>query len=205
MKPMAVFVIERMSTNSLLININLIKMNKILILGLLISVLACNQKNKTENPINENEEKINSSLKKMYYEDSHNEYMLNDTSIFSKEIVELNRQCDSITNVDVERIAKSDHPTDKPVLREGSRISSFYEGVTDFKINEIKTINEKTEVTVTLSNKNYPTQKQWNEKIVFIDQNGLKIENIYFSKDIINYQIDPNLKKSLINFITQFD
>jgi hypothetical protein len=52
-----------------------------------------------------------------------------------------------------------------------------------------------------LSNKNYPTQKQWDEKIIFIDQNGLKIENIYFNKDIINYQIDPNLKNALTNFI----
>lgn len=180
-------------------------MNKIVILGVLMSLMACNQKNNTENAINANEEKINSSLKKMYYEDSRNEYLLNDTIIFSKEIVELNRQCDSVTNAYVERITKSDHPTDKPVLREGSRISSFYEGVTDFKIKEIKTINEKTEVTVTLSNKHYPTQKQWDEKIIFIDQNGLKIENIYFDKDIINYQIDPNLKKSLINFIEQFD
>ena len=180
-------------------------MNKIVILGALISVLACNQKNKTENLNNENKEKINSSLKKMYFEDSRNEYLLNDTIIFSKKIVELNRQCDSVTNADVERIAKSNQPTDKPVLREGSRISSLYEGVTDFKINEIKTINEKTEVTVTLSNKHYPTQKQWDEKIIFIDENGLKIENIYFNKDLINYQIDPNLKKSLTNFIKQVD
>ena len=175
-------------------------MNKIIILGVLMSIMACNQK--TENANNANKEKINSSLKKMYYEDSHNKYPLNDTIIFSKEIVELNRQCDSITNVDVERIAKSNHPTDKPVLREGSRISSLYEGVTDFKINEIKNINEKTEVTVTLSNKHYPTQKQWNEKIIFIHQNGLKIENIYFNKDVLN-STEPNLKKSLINFIKQ--
>jgi hypothetical protein len=176
-------------------------MNKIVILGVLISFLACNQKNKTENAINANEEKISVSLKKMYDEDGRNENLLNDTLIFSKEIVELNRQCDSVTNADVERIAKSNSPTDKPLLREGSRISSFHEGVTDFKIKEIKTINEKTEVTVILSNKNYPTQKQWDEKIIFIDQNGLKIENIYFNKDIINYQIDPNLKNALTNFI----
>jgi hypothetical protein len=179
-----------------------IKMNKIVILGALIIVLACDQKNKAENLNNENQEKIYSLLKKMYYEDGRT-YPLTDTIIFSKEIVELNRQCDSVTNADAERIAKSDHPTDKPLLREGSSVSSLYEGVTDFKINEIKTVNAKTEVTVTLSNKHYPTQKEWNEKIIFINQNGLKIENIYFNKDIINYQIDPNLKKSLINFIEQ--
>jgi len=196
---------EQIDIKHFIINKKSIKMNKIVILGALISVLACNQKNKTENLNNENKEKINSSLKKMYFEDSRNEYLLNDTIIFSKKIVELNRQCDSVTNADVERIAKSNQPTDKPVLREGSRISSLYEGVTDFKINEIKTINEKTEVTVTLSNKHYPTQKQWDEKIIFIDENGLKIENIYFNKDLINYQIDPNLKKSLTNFIKQVD
>ena len=179
-------------------------MKKILILGVLMGVIACNQKNKTENSNNENKEKIKSSLKKLYYEDSYNKYPLDDTIIFSKEIVELNRKCDSVTEADAERIAKSNHPTDKPVLREGSRVSSLYEGVTDFKIDEIKTIDKKTVVTVTLSNKHYPTQKAWNEKIIFIDENGLKIENIYFNKDMLSYT-EPNLKKSLINFIKQTD
>jgi signal recognition particle subunit SEC65 len=172
-----------------------VTMNKIVILGIIMSAIACNQKN---------EETINSSLEKMYYQDSHDAYPLNDTMIFSKEIVELNRQCDAITNEDIERISKSNHPTDKPVLREGSRISSLYEGVTDFKINDIKTINEKTEVTVTLSNKHYPSQKNWDEKIIFIDQNGLKIENIYFNETVLN-TTEPNLKKSLINFIKQVE
>ena len=165
-------------------------------------VIACNQKNKTENTNILNKEKINSLLKIMYNADS--EFSLNDTIIFSKEIVELNRLCDSITNADVQRIAKSNNPTDKPLLREGSRVSSLYEGVTDFKINEIKSINEKTEVSVTLSNKNYPTQKPWDEKIIFIDQNGFKIENIYFDKDILKTN-EPTLKKTLENFIKQVD
>jgi len=179
-------------------------MKRIVILGVLMSLIACNQKNRTENANNVNEEKINSLLEKMYNEDRNNEYVLNDTIIFSKEIVELNRLCDSITNADVQRIAKSDHPTDKPLLREGSRVSSLYEGVTDFKINEIKSINDKIVVTVSLSNKNYPTQKQWEEKIIFIEQNGLKIENIYFNKDILN-TTEPNLKISLVNFIKKID
>ena len=165
-------------------------------------VIACNQKNKTENTNSINKEKINSLLKIMYNADS--EFSLNDTIIFSKEIFELNRLCDSITNADVQRIAKSNNPTDKPLLREGSRVSSLYEGVTDFKINEIKSINEKTEVSVTLSNKNYPTQKPWDEKIIFIDQNGFKIENIYFDKDILKTN-EPTLKKTLENFIKQVD
>lgn len=177
-------------------------MKKIIILVVLISLVACNQKNKTENNIIK--EEIISSLKKMYAQDSHHEYPLNDTIIFSKEIVELNRKCDSITSADVERIAKSNNPTDKPLLREGSRISSLYEGVTDFKINQIKTVNKKTEVTVTLSNKHYPSEKQWNEKIIFIDQNGLKIDNIYFNKDLLSTS-EPNLKKSFVNFIKQIN
>jgi hypothetical protein len=47
-------------------------MNKIVILGVLMSVMACNPKNKTENENKENKEKINSSLKKMYYEENQN-------------------------------------------------------------------------------------------------------------------------------------
>ncbi len=75
-----------------------VTMNKIVILGIIMSAIACNRKN---------EETINSSLEKMYYQDSHDAYPLNDTMIFSKEIVELNRQCDAITNEDIERISKS--------------------------------------------------------------------------------------------------
>lgn len=167
-------------------------MKKVVILVILMSVIACNQKNNTENENNEKEKIINSLLNKMYYAYSHE--ALNDTLIFSKEVVELNNQCDSISIVDAKRIANSNNPTDKPILREGSLVSSLYEGVTDFKINEIKTVNGKTEVTVTLSNKHYPTLEQWNEKIILIAQNGLKIDDIYFDEDM-------TLKKSLINFI----
>lgn len=180
-------------------------MNKIVILAVLMGVMACNQKNKTENANNVNKDKLKSSLKKMYYEDIYGKYPLNDTLIFSKEIVVLNRQCDSVSEADAERIAKSNHPTDKgDFVREGSRVSSLYEGVTDFKINEIKTIDKKTEVTVTLSNKHYPTQKEWNEKIIFIDDNGLKIENIYFNKNLLS-TTKPSLKQSLIYHIKQFE
>ena len=179
-------------------------MKKIIIVGILMSFIACNQKNNTENANNEKKNIINGSLKKMYFGDNHDMYPLNDTLIFSKEVVELNSQCDSVSKVDVQRIANSNNPTDKPTLREGSSVSSLYEGVTDFQINEIKTVNEKTEVTVTLSNKQYPTQKKWNEKIIFIDQNGLKIDNIYFDRDLVK-TTEPNLKKSLTSFIKQID
>ena len=60
-------------------------MKRIVILGLVMCVIACNQKNKTENTNSINKEKINSLLKIMYNADS--EFSLNDTIIFSKEIL----------------------------------------------------------------------------------------------------------------------
>lgn len=185
-------------------------MKKIIILGIFISIIACNKESTSENQnretVNTDKEKINNSLKKMYNGDIdiNAQYPLGDTLIFSKGIVALNSQCDSVTDADAERIAKSDSPGDKPLLREGSRVSSLYEGVTDFKIAEIKTVGEKIEVTVTLSNKNYPEQKAWNEKIIFINQNGLKIDNIYFDKDISNPDY-LDLREVLIGFIKQID
>jgi hypothetical protein len=177
-------------------------MNKIVILGILMSVMACNQNIKTENTKKEQKEIIRSLLKQMYYEDVYMESPLDNTLIFTKEVVALNKQCDSVTDADAERIAKSDFPTDKPYMREGSLISSLYEGVTHFYINDIKTVKEQTIVTVTLSNKHYPSQKQWKEKIIFINQNGLKIDNIYFDNDLLD-TTKPNLKKSLMIFIKQ--
>ncbi|MDI9858063.1 hypothetical protein [Flectobacillus roseus] len=201
---LAVIVEEKIDTNNLIVNINLIKMKRTLVLGVLVGFIACNQKNSNEKANTIDNKKINSLLEKMYSEDGHNDVLLNDTMIFSKDIVVLNMRCDSITQADIRRIARSNHPTDKPLSREGSRVSSLHEGVTDFKINNIKSVNDKTEVTVTLSNKNYPTQKQWIEKIIFTDQNGLKIENIYFNQNML-HTTEPNLKKSLINFIKQID
>ena len=185
-------------------------MKKIIVLGIFISMMACNKKNVSENQNLENnaksKETITASLRKMYDAEFHNQYPLEDTLIFSKEIVKLNSQCDSVTKADTERIAKSNYPLDKPFLREGSRVSALQEGVTDFKITEIKTISDRTEVNVTLSNKNYPELKPWNERVVFINQNGLKIDNIYFKLDkeasASNYS---TLKKTLVSFIKQAD
>lgn len=170
----------------------------------LMSLVACNQKTKHGHASSLNEEKIDGLLGKMYYEDRHNDFVMHDTAIFSYEIIELNRRCDSVTLADIQRIEKSNHPNEKPLLREGSRVSSFYEGVTDYVIEEIKSVDEKIEITVALSNKNYPAQNHWNEKIIMIEQNGLKIENIYFNKDISN-RTEPSLKEYLEGFIHQMD
>jgi rhodanese-related sulfurtransferase len=50
-------------------------------------------------------------------------------------------------------------------------LQGYIPGSIHIGLDEIKTVNAKTEVTVTLSNKHYPTQKEWNEKIIFINQN----------------------------------
>jgi len=181
-------------------NLKVLKMRKLALIGFFVSIIACNQSKSTENSKSEkdnSQEIINTMLNKMYVGDLESKYPLKDTLLFSKEIVELNKKCDSLTILDSERIANSKNPSDKPIQREGSNISSFYEGVTDFKIKEIKENGENIEVLVTLSNKFYKDQKPWNEKIMFITEGGLKIDNIFFDEKV---NIESSLKNNLKRF-----
>jgi hypothetical protein len=174
-------------------------MKKLLTIGFLISLIACNQNKSAEKTNSEKENAkatINAMLSKMYVGDRESKSPLEDTLLFSKEIVALNTKCDSITQLDTKRIAHSNSPSDKPLLREGSAISSLYEGVTDYKINKINDNGKNIEVLVTLSNKFYKDQKPWKERIVFSTEGGLKIDDIYFDQNLANASSLKNYLKS---------
>lgn len=178
-------------------------MKKLVTIGFLISLIACNQNKSSEKTDSEKEntkEVINAMLSKMYVGDRESKYPLEDTLLFSKEIVALNTKCDSITTLDTKRIANSNSPSDKPLLREGSIISSLYEGVTDYKINKINDKGKQIEVEVTLSNKFYKDQKPWNERIILITEGRLKIDDIYFDQNLAN---ESSLKNKLRTFSQQ--
>ena len=172
----------------------------ILTLGIVISCKETNTKAFT----NDQNLKIETLLQKMYSLDLKGDALLKDSLLFSKEVIALNNKCDSLIKASNEKILNSDQPDSKPIVMEGSKISSLYEGVTDFKILKITNNASKTEVDVLLSNRNYPQQKPWKEKIIFTNNNDFKIDNIFFNKKIYHSDsVDPNLKETLTLFYKQ--
>jgi hypothetical protein len=185
-------------------------MRKTTLLIALVILVACNEKTPTLTEkqaveLTKNDGVINKLLRKMYENDVKKDDPLSDASIFSKEIVALNEKCNAVTQKDIDRIAKSNYPTDKPLIREGSSATSLYEGATDFVIEKM-IVNEKTmEIFVALSNKSDENHTmKWKDKLLLIDENGWKVDNIYFDKKLSQPDSkNPNLKENLISFSKQ--
>jgi hypothetical protein len=176
-------------------------------ISILVFIFSCKETLYNKDPTNEiktHEESITSILTRMYEHDRTKNDLLNDRSLFSEEIVELNEKCNRVTKNDIDRISKSPYPTDKPRLREGSSVTSLYEGATEFEIKQIMVNDKQTEVTVVVSNKNDNEVFQWEDKVILINEDGLKIDNVYFDKNVYSSSSkEPNLKEYLTNFSNQ--
>ncbi|GEN74685.1 hypothetical protein [Chryseobacterium hagamense] len=90
---------------------------------------------------------------------------------------------------DIERIKKSAHPEDKPLLLEGSVFTSLYEGYTKYQIGpvEIRTIkpNIRTaDAVIEFKNTDVAPKMAWREKVHLINTSGAgwEIDNITFDK-----------------------
>ncbi|MEF9966418.1 MAG: hypothetical protein RR749_09035 [Comamonas sp.] len=127
--------------------------------------------------------------------------------LFSPALEKTLQQAVDASIADIEKIAKSDHPTDKPALLEGSIFTSLYEGFTSYKITSIdispdtSASNLQADVLVTLENTRVSPSIHWTDSVHLrsISNNGWRIENIKFSEKEGNNQ---DLQTSLQRFIT---
>ncbi|MDQ1096320.1 MULTISPECIES: hypothetical protein [Chryseobacterium] len=120
---------------------------------------------------------------------------------------ELNRMLDQsleISKIDTERVKKSLHPEDKPLLLEGSVFTGLYEGFTAYHIQSID-VSESipsvytAKVKVEIENSAVSPKVQWTDTVLLTDgpDTEWKIDNINF--DSIGSTSD--LKTELRNFI----
>lgn len=124
--------------------------------------------------------------------------------MFSPEVEKTFQEAINTSKADIENVKKSDHPTDKPLLMEGSIFTSLYEGYTRYKIKSIavmkgtKPAYMTADVTISLENSNYPNEKdaKWIDTIQLVNSldSGWKIDNIKFN--------NGNLKSNLNSFIS---
>lgn len=105
---------------------------------------------------------------------------------------QIRREIEEIVNAsrgDIERITKSAHPEEKPLVLEGSVFTSLYEGYTKYQIKsiEIRTIkpNVKTaDAVIEFENTAVAPKIVWKENVHLINPSGTgwEIDNITFDK-----------------------
>lgn len=112
--------------------------------------------------------------------------------LFSADLHHLLQQALAVTQADQERIAKSEHPSDKPTMLEGSIVSSLYEGPTGYSIQSIE-ITESTQplgaqatVRVALENTSVSPTASWTDSVELVNafDSGWRVANIRFSPEI---------------------
>ncbi|SHM43606.1 hypothetical protein [Chryseobacterium polytrichastri] len=64
--------------------------------------------------------------------------------LFSHKLEETFQEVIDAPKTDIEKVKKSDHPTDKPLLMEGSVFTSLYEGYTSYTLKSID-VKESTQ------------------------------------------------------------
>lgn len=128
------------------------------------------------------------------YADKTDVYSRNiDSELYSDSLIMLLNKVIAATRADEERIRLSDHPTDKPILLEGSIFSSLYDGYSGYNIRELKINGENANIIMDFEYDGIK-KKSWTDTVILIKRNGWKLENVLFNRE---YTLDKDLKDRL--------
>ncbi|MCS4295614.1 hypothetical protein M2375_003861 [Comamonas sp. BIGb0152] len=180
-----------------------------LFLGTAFLITACVKTDKpTAAPTGESE--IRQKIATLYatYED-YREALYSQpiaSNLFSADLTRLLQQAVDLSKADIERVAKSEYPTDKPALLEGSMFTSLYEGKTSYTITSmdiaqsVNPLGMQADVRVELENTSVSPTITWTDSIhlVHADDSGWRVANITFFKEIAH---TPDLVSGLQAFI----
>ena len=178
-----------------------------LFLGVFLFFVSC-KKSETKSAINADEEitqKIN-LLYKTY--GKSNETIYNQPipdNLFYSDLKNTLEDAINASKADIEKVKKSDHPDEKPLIFEGAIFSSLYEGYTSYKIKSIdvmestKPLGSQADVAVEFEYSHSSPKVIWTDKIHLINafDAGWRIDNIVF--DTIGNSKD--LKSRLTEFV----
>lgn len=97
---------------------------------------------------------------------------------------------------DAEKVAKSDYPSDKPLMIEGDIFTSLYEGQDTFQIDTIKVKGDSAFVVVQFANTGY--KESWKDEVVLIKKETWRVDNVYFGEEK-DLKSTKDVLKQLIN------
>ncbi|MDH6253930.1 hypothetical protein M2347_003657 [Chryseobacterium sp. H1D6B] len=116
--------------------------------------------------------------------------------LISSDLKNILDEVTNVSNADAERVKKSDHPTDKPSLIEGSIFTGTYDGATKYTVKKIIINGDIAEAVVELEDSGSSPTAKWEDTVYLINENGWKIDNIIFPEKVA-------LKNKLKDFISE--
>jgi hypothetical protein len=117
-----------------------------------------------------------------------NDFRTIDRTLVTKDLSELIYKTKFREEYEVEKVKKSNNPTDKPLMIEGEVFSSFYEGYQEFKIDKILIANDRAIATIALTNT--IDGMKWSDEVLLIKEDGWKIDNILYKGEEKGYTIN---------------
>lgn len=117
--------------------------------------------------------------------------------LFSPELKKALEAAVNVSKADMEKVRKSDHPDEKPLLFEGAVFSSIYEGFSGYKIKSVKINSDGTsaDADVDFEYTISPPKITWTDKVHLINPDeGWKIDNIIFDRIGSVKDLKTNLK-----------
>lgn len=130
--------------------------------------------------------------KKSIYNQSFSDHL------FSPELKKTLEEAVAASNADIEKVKKSDHPDEKPLLIEGAVFSSLYEGFNSYKVKSVAIDPSGTsaDADVNFEYTMSPPKVTWTDKVHLIKSgNDWKIDNIRFDSIGSSKDLKASLKE----------
>ena len=119
-------------------------------------------------------------------------------ALFSQDLKKVLEDAINASKADIEKVKKSDHPDEKPLIFEGAMFSSLYEGFTSYKIKSVKVQGKTADAQVEFEYNMSSPKETWIDTVHLTDTGkGWRIDNITF--DTIGNSKD--LKARLTEFV----
>jgi hypothetical protein len=133
-----------------------------------------------------------------FYKNHESNYRDVDRKLLSKELNLLLDQTAARKQFELEWTAKSSMPTDKPLFIETNIFASHLEGEFVFLVNKISIDGAQAKVLMDFTSTLVPINdvQKWSEEVIFIKEDGWKLDNINFSKGGCCLDHNGNLKNA---------
>ncbi|MCW1961920.1 hypothetical protein [Chryseobacterium viscerum] len=156
-----------------------------LCLGIFLFFVSC-KKNESQ-PALSPDTAINEKVNELYTQyGKSNEAIYNQPipdSLFSQDLKKVLDEAIHASKADIERVKKSDHPDEKPLIFEGAIFSSLYEGFTSYKIKSVKIQDKTAEALVAFEYNDAGSKETWMDTVHLTNtEKGWRIDNVTFDK-----------------------
>lgn len=149
--------------------------------------------NKNESHTKVFQAEVSAKVNELYKLDKSDNRYSPPKNLFSPELEKLLNESTKITATDTEKIKKSNHPTDMPLMLVSHLMTNLQDTETGFKIKEINVNGNNAEAFTEFYYDNDP-KLTLKIKMLLMNEGGWKIKNIIYNKD-------SDLKATLESFI----